>query len=167
MPWYKLEADHGPGHQSRTVKYVWRDEPMSMTEERDAFEDAFDDLNWPIGEVVKLGRLPKEVHPEMVERYERQGREASRMLKILVDTPIEENWECQWCHLPKIKSQWSRDQFCVACSEQIKLKPETHPRRFCRDCCSKHGICCSCRFSYNLDESGRPKLPKSSTGVPR
>lgn len=54
MVWYKIEASHGPGHQSHSVYYQWKDKELDKEQLEDIFDDYFGDTDWPIGSVKKL-----------------------------------------------------------------------------------------------------------------
>lgn len=146
MPWYKVEARHGPGHQSRTVYYVWQDHELSEDEKKELFEESFSDLDWPVGDVFMIKKLPKEVYIEKLHHYESSIKAAKRMLKILSETEPEELWECNWCHLSKISGKRTPELECERCRETYNGRMP----RYCPDCCRKHDICCNCRLNRKI-----------------
>lgn len=62
MPWYKLSADHGPGHQSSIVEYKYLLAPIQKKYLREVLEDweYHRGLDNPISKIVRITRLPKD-----------------------------------------------------------------------------------------------------------
>lgn len=89
MPWYRIYANHGPGHQSSTEFYRWFEKPLATKESRkDAWEGIFDDgrYDWPIGDVERVDRLPQHIYDEKVSGYWNSINHAKRMLTVLTNT---------------------------------------------------------------------------------
>ena len=85
MPWYKFEAQHGPGHQSNTINYEWYDDDEQLTkeEQREEWECKFRDCDYPIGKVTKLRKLPEHIIKSKIKMYKDDIEHAKEMLKIL------------------------------------------------------------------------------------
>ena len=81
--WYKIYADHGPGHQSHTTYYKWFDEPLTKDDRQFEFDDHFKETHWPIGYVKKIKRLPSNIRESKIEDWTEKLQKAEKMLKIL------------------------------------------------------------------------------------
>jgi hypothetical protein len=89
MPWYRIFANHGPGHQSSTEFYCWYEKPLDTKEKRkEAWETAFDDVryDWPIGDVELVDKLPQHIHDEKIASFQLDIAHAYKMLGVLKDT---------------------------------------------------------------------------------
>jgi hypothetical protein len=89
MPWYRIYASHGPGHQSSTEFYRYYSAVLDTKQKRkDAWDEAFDDgrYDWPIGDVELCERLPQHIHDEKVTGFESSIRHAYNMLEVLRKT---------------------------------------------------------------------------------
>jgi hypothetical protein len=92
MPWYRIFANHGPGHQSTTEYYHWHDKPLVTKEDRkEAWESVFDDprYDWPIGDVELCERLPQHILDEKIVGFESSIDRAYKMLTVLRETPTK------------------------------------------------------------------------------
>jgi hypothetical protein len=91
MPWYRIYADHGPGHQSSTEFYRWYSNPLDTKQKRkDAWEEWFDgscgQYDYPIGDVELVDRLPQHVYDEKVKAAHDAVSHAHSMMDILRKT---------------------------------------------------------------------------------
>lgn len=89
MPWFLIKVAHGPGHQSRSEKYVWSDNPRPSREtKREWFENFVDErhMNDPIGKVRKA-KLPEKERQWKIKSAQAKKRDAEAMLKILRTDP--------------------------------------------------------------------------------
>lgn len=75
--WYKVVIDHGPGHQSRTVRYLYST-PIEISEKIEASHMA-----WPIFTIRKTKKLPVDVKKQFIERAKSIISYEQKMLKIL------------------------------------------------------------------------------------
>lgn len=66
MPWYKVFCDHGGGHQSHSEYYHWEDKKLTKDDRRQIWEEAFNDLTWPIGDVILVSKLPLDYYNKML-----------------------------------------------------------------------------------------------------
>lgn len=85
MAWYKLHASHGPGHQSSDEEYRWYDGKMDEALKREIWEDWCADLrlDWPIGDMKLVRKLPQEVRERKIEQYRWTMENAKEMLSVL------------------------------------------------------------------------------------
>jgi hypothetical protein len=89
MAWYKVDIRHGPGHQSRTTKYLYfDDEDWESVSEEDKKKEAFDMVveywwEYPIGNVTRIVELPEEIRQEKIEFFKDSRSEADKMIKEL------------------------------------------------------------------------------------
>lgn len=85
MPWYRMEARHGPGHQGRDVEYEWSWEELSEPEQKDAWVDWVTRNFWheSVGGVSPVEVLPQEVREEKIQYYRDLIEDAQEMLSIL------------------------------------------------------------------------------------
>ena len=89
MPWYRIFANHGPGHQSSSEHYRFFAEPLRTKEQKkEAWEEIFAsyDYDWPIGDVELVEKLPQHIHDQQVESFKRAVEHGHRMLDILANT---------------------------------------------------------------------------------
>ena len=82
MPWYKIEAHTGLGHQSHYLDYVWRDEKLTKEEKRWMFEDVFRDRD-AVGDVVVVRRLPVKTRDQKIAMYKQRIEDTNKMLAML------------------------------------------------------------------------------------
>lgn len=102
MAWLKITIHHGPGHQSRTVKYVflrWATKTAieeAVEEEKDHGDRDYDS---PLVDVKKVAVLPASEHESLVQHYHFQRDDAVAMLEILgkTKTSREYEWRCVKC----------------------------------------------------------------------
>ena len=94
MPWYYIEVHHGGGHQSRTSKWVWRDEPAPVKTSADIenFVDGEFDGSYfggasAVFHVTRVTKLPVTVKARLRENYQRVSDHAAKMLGLLTTTP--------------------------------------------------------------------------------
>jgi len=85
MPWYRIHAMCGPGHQSNFETYYHSAKPLTKDEKADLWEDTMrsNDVHNAAGEVDVVRKLPKKVREEKVRKYEFQLQHAKKMLEIL------------------------------------------------------------------------------------
>lgn len=93
MPWYRIFASHGPGHQSSTEFYRWYEQSLDTEEKKKAaWEAEFDNghyFDWPIGDVELCGGLPQNIFEEKVEGFKSKIQYANRMLEVLRTTKVK------------------------------------------------------------------------------
>ena len=82
MPWYKIEADTGPGHQSHYTNYVWQDKRLTHKEKVELFDDEFRDRE-AIGTIITVRRLPAKVRDHKIVMYKQRIENANRMIALL------------------------------------------------------------------------------------
>ncbi len=87
MPWYKIEAHTGPGHQSRYLNYVWRDKRLAGQEALLLFEDELEHRTDAVGSVVAVRRLPAKVRGQKIAMCRRCIEDANKMLAMLIPRP--------------------------------------------------------------------------------
>lgn len=87
MPWYKVEARTGPGHQSHYLNYLWQDKRLTRQEALSLFEDELRHRANPVGSVVAVRRLPAKVRDQKIAMYRGRIENASRMLAMLIPKP--------------------------------------------------------------------------------
>ena len=83
MPWYKIEANTGPGHQSHFLDYVWRDKRLTKQEKQELFEDALAHSD-AIGSINAIKQLPAKVRDQKIALYKRRIEIANKMLTMLI-----------------------------------------------------------------------------------
>ena len=89
MSWYKVDIRHGPGHQSRTVEYLYFDDKdWASVSEEDKKQEAFDMVvqhwwEWPIGNVTKIAELPERVRQQKLSFFEESRSKADKMIREL------------------------------------------------------------------------------------
>ena len=88
MPWYLVEASHGPGHQSHTSEMRWLEHELSDKEQRELWDDVFEGHDWPVGTVIKLVGLTQENQKRMKLLHQYKIEYAQQMLNVLNETPI-------------------------------------------------------------------------------
>ena len=86
MPWYKLTADHGPGHQSTTKEYFWVSRPLSKGEKEDYFDYYCSDMESPIAEIQMVKKLPEKVKKEQLDTMKTKIEYAKEIIKVLAKT---------------------------------------------------------------------------------
>lgn len=89
MPWYKIEAQCGPGHQSHSVYYHFSRRRLKEPQRKELWSEKFEGRDAACGKVIRVGTLPAGVHREMVESHTRGISYAQGMLEILENTPAE------------------------------------------------------------------------------
>lgn len=83
MPWYKVEANTGAGHQSKYLGYVWQDNKLTRGEKEDLFKHELRDRHDAVGTVVAVRRLPAKIRVQKIRLYLRRIEAAKKMLVIL------------------------------------------------------------------------------------
>lgn len=83
--WLKIYAMHGPGHQSETEEYVWREKKPSPNERQEMFENMAERhyLNNASGKVTLVKVLPEKVRQEKIRYCKLSIEHDMKMLKIL------------------------------------------------------------------------------------
>jgi hypothetical protein len=91
MPWYRIYANHGPGHQSSTEFYRWYEKPLDTKDKRkEAWEEEFAyNYDWPIGDVELCDKLPQHIHDNKIKGFQSDIEHAHRMLDVLRGTPTK------------------------------------------------------------------------------
>lgn len=75
--WYKVTIDHGPGHQSRTIRYVYSTPGRIQLEVEDM------NLEYPIMTARKVSKLPPKEKEWMIASQKSKIASAKSMLKLL------------------------------------------------------------------------------------
>jgi len=91
MPWYRIPVSHGPGHQSKSEDYRWSDKPMSKDEKEDWFNEYSSYMNYAIGKITIVKKLPKKVKEEKLWTYKARIKYAKQMLNILKETEVRKS----------------------------------------------------------------------------
>jgi hypothetical protein len=88
MPWYRIYASHGPGHQSSSEYYRYFAKSLDKAGKKDAWDEIFDDgrHDWPIGDVELCERLPQNVYDEKIAGFQSSIEYANRMLEVMRKT---------------------------------------------------------------------------------
>lgn len=90
MPWYRIFAKHGPGHQSFTEVYRFFEKKMLREEKKEAWDTVFDyGFEYPIGNVQLVKALPQHIYDRQVESAKYDLSHAKRMLNILANTDVK------------------------------------------------------------------------------
>jgi hypothetical protein len=90
MPWYKIEANHGPGHQSHGVYYEWMEKPTKQ-DKIDVFHKYFGHTEWPEGSVRAVSKLPPKIAEQLANAYKTQLDHYKRLLRVLSKTPTKKS----------------------------------------------------------------------------
>jgi len=87
MPWYRIFANHGPGHQSSDEKFRYFDHVLTAKQRKEEWEEIFAyNYNYPIGDVELLKGLPEHILTNKIQAS-KDGIDANkRMLLILAET---------------------------------------------------------------------------------
>lgn len=90
MPWYRIFASHGPGHQSSSEHYRWFEKELDKQGKEDAWEEIFanERYDWPIGDVEQVRGLPAHILEGKMSGCRSEIAHASKMLGVLQNTPI-------------------------------------------------------------------------------
>lgn len=87
MPWYRIFANHGPGHQSSSEFYSFFEEPLTTKESREsAWQDAFDRYDDAIGDVELVDKLPHHIREQKIEHCRAIIDHTRKMLSVLGNT---------------------------------------------------------------------------------
>jgi len=87
MPWYRIFANHGPGHQSSTEFYCWYEKALDTKESRkDAWEESFERYDDAIGDVELVDRLPHHIREQKIEHCRAIIDHTRKMLSVLGNT---------------------------------------------------------------------------------
>ena len=92
MPWYRIFANHGPGHQSSTEVYHFFEKPLNTKERRDdAWEEVFGygEYDDPSGGVELCDKLPQHIHDSKIKSLQSEIEHAHKMLDVLKSTPTK------------------------------------------------------------------------------
>jgi hypothetical protein len=86
MPWYKITANTGPGHQSKRLEYVYRSEKLDKAGKDDLFEE-FCRYKWftdnAMGDVRLVTKLPEEVRLAKLREYQAERDAIDNMIARL------------------------------------------------------------------------------------
>ena len=92
MPWYKIELNYGPGHQSHDVEYEHSSEVLSKEAEREMVEGVIDRVPWirdsdnsVCWECNAITKLPDDIRTSKEKYYKAVLKGAESMLKLLND----------------------------------------------------------------------------------
>ena len=89
--WYKFEAIHGGGHQSKSVDYKWFDPLLDADDREFEWENWIMENFWgdAVGEVVLVIKLPSKVREAKKNHYHGVISDAEKMLALLMEEGIE------------------------------------------------------------------------------
>jgi hypothetical protein len=87
MPWYRIHANHGPGHQSSTEHYHYSKTPINKVLQESMWHDYFDNYDWPIGDCELVTSLPEHILASKIGCAKDTIKSQTAMLKVLRDTP--------------------------------------------------------------------------------
>lgn len=84
MAWHKITIQHGPGHQGKMIRYIWRDHRLLKGGKEALFHAACDPY-WqhPIGTVVRVRKLPTSVYMAKIAHANALIKEGNKLLSIL------------------------------------------------------------------------------------
>lgn len=122
MPWYRFNADHGPGHQSHAIKYEYYREPLSKSERREEWDRLFDDKDWPVGRVRIIKAIPEYNKRSRISDCYYELKHAKFMLKVLKKTKTLREKIIRKCrHLRKFRRSPSHStkDLCVKCHNWV------------------------------------------------
>ena len=88
MPWYKISAQHGGGHQGYTYFYRWFDRRMSKYEKESLWEDLFRNTNNAIGNVEQVKTVPEYMVKRIRENCLSTIKHRKKLLKVLDKTKV-------------------------------------------------------------------------------
>lgn len=128
MPWYLFYASHGPGHQFRTEEYEYVDHQLRGTERKERWQDWAREMDWPVGGVRRVHRLPEQEVVRMRSVYKSRISHARLMLEVLdaVDTyrPREKpSWECRNC-TKRWTCHTTKKHLIRNCAKRVRGRPE-------------------------------------------
>lgn len=85
MAWYRIRIVHGPGHQGTHVEYIWCEGKVTKEDRREWCREISNReyMDWPIGKVRKVSKLPDDVRAEKVKDAQDRIASAKHMLKVL------------------------------------------------------------------------------------
>jgi hypothetical protein len=85
MAWYKIRIVYGPGHQGTHIEYLWCAGKVTKEDKSEWCREiaSREYMDWPIGRVRKVPKLPSEVRAEKVKYEQDRITSAQRMLKVL------------------------------------------------------------------------------------
>lgn len=92
MPWYVIQANHGPGHQSSSHEIIWQEVELNDEEEEELWLSEFDTGNYDnaYGNTWKIPGLPEEEVERLLKYYESKIKNAEHMKNVLLNTkPIQ------------------------------------------------------------------------------
>lgn len=109
MPWYKIFCNSGPGHQSHHEFYEWHEKKLSREERKERWEEAFEERDWPIGDMKLVEFLPEDVKKQKIESLNKtleeyipeQIKRTNKLLVTLLKTPVK---GCDHLFTEQIKS---------------------------------------------------------------
>lgn len=87
MPWYRVEAWCGPGHQSHSVHYHFSLRRLKESQKKEIWDSEFEGRDAACGKVVRIRALPAQEHRSMARSYLDSIEHAKGMLEILKNTP--------------------------------------------------------------------------------
>lgn len=87
MGWYRFYATHGPGHQSRSERYLYFEEPLSDEEQEERWDALFRHKDWPIGDTEKVDALPEKERERQIRDYRGRLEYVTEMLRVLGALP--------------------------------------------------------------------------------
>lgn len=128
MPWYRVFAHHGSGHQSHTQEYVWDDRKLDPAEHQVLFENICQSLGLsnPIGGVQLLRKLPKDVWERKMAGFVRRIKGLREMQAILRKTPQGRPLPKDWWRTPaqrkKAKTVHRRVLDALANERELRLR---------------------------------------------
>jgi hypothetical protein len=168
MPWYLVEAHHGPGHQSNTSEIYWSDKALDKKGKEDLWDRVFKDGNreydWPIGNVYRIKGITQHYRDSLISNLEDKiARATSEIVrlkgaKIIEHSPIGvkphrlcvcgkmlftcERCGKELCYSFKSNKRESCYQWCAACNicgdSEVHSWDYKHPPVKCTKCGVEH-----------------------------
>jgi len=93
MPWYKMHASFGPGHQSSETDYWWRKDILTEEQKENLWEDFVDGSPYvmenPVGKCEQVDVLPTDIKAEKIRSFKAAIEASHFMLNVLENTETE------------------------------------------------------------------------------
>ena len=72
--WYKFTGDHGPGHQSQTIRYRWYSKHLDKANLEGEWEEVFSDIinrSQISGNAQLVDKLPEDIREQKIRKEKR------------------------------------------------------------------------------------------------
>lgn len=89
MPWFEVTIRHGPGHQSKSIKYLHQ-KSLTLKDVKELYSDSHNDYEYgvPSFKIKKLAGLPTSILKRMRLEAEREILFAKEKLKVIANTKV-------------------------------------------------------------------------------